>query len=161
MGYYVTAQGTITWDEGKEHEILTAMNDLNHQHHLKSGQRWPKGGDPYEDTWYAWMPSRYHEEGHDIEGILELIGYRTDRIYDSAGIVRVSVHKDDKIGDEAPFLATMAAHGARVNITYQGEDGAAWLFRNMDHDPTVLGSYEADITYSDIGTPVVVETVSA
>lgn len=120
MGYYITYNGTINFPAEDEPRLTKAQQDLNHRHDLKGGGRHPATGDPYEDKWFAWMPSRYHEDFHTVEAILERLGFEVD---DRGELDHeLYVNYDNKMGDEQTFLAELAICGAQIEIEYKGED---------------------------------------
>jgi hypothetical protein len=128
MGYYVDYQGTITIPSDKRDAILDALKNLNHQHDLKRGGRSPATGDPYEDKWFSWMPSRYHETVSTPEEVLELLGFdltpKTSQTY--------TVYYSDKTGAEDVFLDTLVSAGGVVDLTCSGEEGEHWLWQTSN-----------------------------
>jgi hypothetical protein len=147
MGYYVTYTGTVTFQRGDEDRIVEALKGLNHLHHLKGGGRFPKEGDPYADTWFAWVPRDYHE--HDnlttVEGILRLLGFEVTEDRDDDEGRTLFLDYSDKVGDEEVFLNELARWG-RVFVEATGEDGARWLYESEDGRLYVA---EAVVRYSD------------
>jgi len=136
VGYYVDYEGTISYPRADEQRLAEALWNLNHQHDLKNGGRHPKSGDPYEDNWFSWMPTRWHEDEPSVAKVLEMLGFTVDEtnpfdIIDGENIY-YTVAYNNKIGDEDKFIATLAEHGADVTIYCRGEDGEGWRWRS-DH----------------------------
>lgn len=125
MGYYVTYEGTITISDDRKDKVFEALKSLNFRHDLKTGGRFPAQGDPFEDKWFSWMPSRYHEEVESTDEILELLGFEVRKIDDEG---TRTVYYDDKVGAEEHFLRTIVENGGQVNLDCRGEDGELWKY---------------------------------
>lgn len=150
MGYYVTYRGPITWtDKVSEETLVNALKALNHQHELKTGGRHPKTGDPYEDSWFAWMPNRYHEDASltTVKSILELLGLEVQE-YKSKNMTQLMINYDNKIGAEEIFFATLAKFGVDVSISAEGEDGDKWQYMTIDNE---LMEQQAEVSW---GPPI-------
>jgi hypothetical protein len=141
MGYYVQYDGSIHIPDDRRDDILQALKDLNHRHELKRGGRFPATGDPYEDTWFSWMPAKYHETVESVEDVLSLLGFEGME----RGQSRHYVHYDNKMGDERIFLQTIVQAGGEVHLGARGEDGALWLYRGADG---LFQELDGEIVYS-------------
>ena len=141
MGYYVTGKGSISFDVDKEEALVKVLKDLNHQHHLKTGGTWPKTGDPYKDSWFAWMPAKYHEDENlnSVVKILEMLGFSCEEKA-TPTVKFVDVYYDNKTGAEQIFIEALAKSGAFVNIVWEGEEGERWHVSVIDGKPVVRDS---------------------
>jgi hypothetical protein len=149
MGYYVTYDGEVSFPTHREGEIVEALKALNHRHDLKTGGRHPKTGDPYEDYWFSWLPSRYHEDERldNVQSILELLGFDCfDYETAAEGWTTYSVTYDNKIGSEEIFLNELSRFGT-VDIYATGEDGDRWRYLTKDGD---LLQYNGYVSYDDL-----------
>ena len=132
MGYYVTYEGTISYPRADERRLAEELWNLNHQHDLKNGGQHPKSGDPYEDNWFSWMPTRWHESEPSVREVLEMLGFEVEEPLRDEERISYVVSYDNKMGDEDKFIATLAEHGADITIYGRGEDGEGWRWRS-DH----------------------------
>lgn len=136
MGYYVNYYGTITIPNGvNEGMVVQKLKDLNHRHDLKTGGQSPKVGDPYEDTWFAWLPAKYHEDENlkTVEDILDMLGFAVTK-WDSPELGQeLRVQYDSKTGAEEHFLQVMAQEGLLIDLEAEGEDGAKWHYITDDN----------------------------
>jgi len=155
VGYYVTYEGTISYPRADEQRLAEELWNLNHQHDLKNGGVHPKSGDPYEDNWFSWMPTRWHENEPSVREVLEMLGFTVDEpIFDEEEVSYIVAY-DNKIGDEDKFIATLAEHGAEITIYARGEDGDGWRWRSdhsRGHSGELLVSNEYR-TYSEEENP--------
>lgn len=147
MGYYVTYRGIIEIpDAVDEQEVLQQLKDLNHKHELKTGGRWPKSGDPYEDSWFSWLPPKYHEDERldSIDKILDMLGFGVDEggRGEFGRVLRLDY--DSKIGSEVHFLKVLADAGCFVDLEAEGEDGAKWHYFSADNE---LMEQEAQVSW--------------
>jgi hypothetical protein len=151
MGYYVTAQGTIEMPRSLEAEALHALRMLNYQHELKRGRRSPATGNPFDDSWYAWIPERYHEDPdiNSVQDILEMVGYEVT-LARKAGLNVYTLLYDNKTGQEEVFLNCLAGY-AQVSIDMLGEDGQRWRWVNAKAGAP-LEWHDAIVTYERKGT---------
>lgn len=130
MGYYVDGYGSVEFANKDEDRLVQGLKDLNHRHELKTGGRFPKQGDPYEDSWFAWMPSRYHEDETltTVAEILELVGFEVDvRVIDDQTVL--SLNYNSKTGAEQVFIEQLGKLGAKVLMHWVGEEGENWEVR--------------------------------
>lgn len=166
MGYYVTYEGEITFPSHREDEIVAALKALNHRHDLKTGGRSPRTGDPYEDYWFSWLPSRYHEDEslQTVEDILRLLGFETNswenkprhsRPSSKDGWTTISVTYDNKIGSEDVFLNEISKFG-EVDVYVNGEDGDKWRYLTKNGE---LLSYNGYVSYDDLAPTRVEQTI--
>jgi len=132
VGYYVDYEGTISYPRADEQRLAEALWALNHRHDLKNGGRHPKSGDPYEDNWFSWMPTRWHDDEPSVREVLEMLGFVVDEPLPNEERISYVVAYNNKIGDEDKFIATLAEHGADITIYCRGEDGEGWRWRS-DH----------------------------
>ena len=151
MGYYVTYDGEVTFPTHREGEIVEALKALNHRHDLKTGGRFPipPDSDPYDNYWFAWMPSRYHEDEslQTVADILMMVGFDTNRtVADANGYTTIEVTYDNKIGSEEIFLNELAKFGW-VDIYATGEDGDKWRYLSKQGD---LLQYNGYVSYDDL-----------
>ena len=148
MGYYVTYDGEVSFPTEREGEIVAALKALNHRHDLKTGGRFPKSGDPYEDYWFSWLPPRYHEDERldNVESILIMLGFDTNDIRQQGGYTTIAVTYDNKIGSEEVFLNELAKFGW-VDIYATGEDGDKWRYLSSHGD---LLQYNGYVSYDDL-----------
>lgn len=148
MGYYVTYDGEVSFPTAREGEIVEALKALNHRHDLKPAGRFPKTGDPYEDYWFSWLPSRYHEDERldNVESILIMLGFDTKVIGEHNGYTTIVVTYDNKIGSEEVFLNELSKFGF-VDIYATGEDGDKWRYLTKDGD---LLQYNGYVSYDDL-----------
>ena len=130
MGYYVDYEGTISYPRADEQRLAEALWALNHRHDLKNGGRHPKTGDPYEDNWFSWMPTRWHENEPSVAEVLEMLGFTVDETLPDEERVSYVVAYNNKIGDEDKFIATLAENGAEISLYCRGEDGEGWRWRS-------------------------------
>lgn len=150
MGYFVTYEGDLTYPRADEDRIVEALRNLNHRHELKSGGRHPRTGDPYEDLWFSWLPSRWHEdEGLTVKSILELVGFSVDERmrYESPLTLAYSISYDNKTGDEEVFLTELAKF-ASIDLYCSGEDGDKW--RYLSKPDGELYQYHGYTSYDDL-----------
>lgn len=130
MGYYVDYQGTICIPPALEEQTLQALKDLNKRHNLKTGGRSPATGDPYEDRWFSWMPSRYHETVTSCDEVLELLGFELGEPDDEGCR---SVYYSNKVGAEEHFLHTIVECGGSVALDCNGEEwGDHWKWETIN-----------------------------
>ena len=157
MGYYVTYDGEITFPSHRDGEIVEALKALNHRHDLKTGGRSPRSGDPYEDYWFSWMPSRYHEDEslQTVVDILHMLGFDTNETEKVGGYTVISVTYDNKIGSEEIFLNELAKFGW-VDIYATGEDGEKWRYLSTKGE---LLSYNGYVSYDDLAPTRVEQTI--
>ena len=148
MGYYVTYDGEVSFPTDREGEIVAALKALNHRHDLKPAGRFPKTGDPYEDYWFSWLPSRYHEDEtlQTVVDILHLLGFDTNETQKVGGYTTIAVTYDNKIGSEEIFLNELSKFGF-VDIYATGEDGDKWRYLAKDGD---LLQYNGYVSYDDL-----------
>jgi hypothetical protein len=149
VGYYVTYEGEITFPSNREDEIVAALKALNHRHDLKTGGRSPRTGDPYEDLWFSWLPSRYHEDERldNVESFLIMLGFDVNSTdADANGYTTIAVTYDNKIGSEEVFLNELAKFGW-VDIYATGEDGDRWRYLSKEGD---LLQYNGYVSYDDL-----------
>lgn len=131
MGYYVTMNGEVQFQRSEEARIVEGLKALNHRHDLKTGGRSPKTGDPYEDNWFAWVPSRYHEDESlvTVAGVLALLGVESEEGAEYGdGLVTLTVTYDNKNGAHDVFLDALASLGCSVDVEVRGEDGERWMW---------------------------------
>lgn len=142
MGYYVDGYGSVGFASKDEEKLVQALKDLNHRHELKTGGRFPKTGDPYEDSWFAWMPSRYHEDEDlkTVRDILELVGFEC-REQASGDLVSLDMNYNSKTGAEHVFLRALAENGADVSFHWTGEEGEQWKVRSAGNKLETQNSY--------------------
>jgi len=150
VGYYVDYEGTISYPRADERRLSEALWALNHRHELKNGGRHPKQGDPYEDNWFSWMPSRWHEDEPSVREVLEMLGFTVDEtnpfdIIDGENIY-YTVAYNNKIGDEDKFIATLAENGAEITLYCRGEDGEGWRWRSENNELLTSNEYR---TYAE------------
>lgn len=125
MGYHIHANGYVIFDKENESRIVEALKRLNHLHYLKTGERYPKTGNVWEDSWFAWMPNDYHLDDSikTVSAILQMLDYNV--FFESRnenGIVRLELGKDGKLGDEEYFFAVLAQEGCDVEMHVTGDD---------------------------------------
>lgn len=148
MGYYVTYEGEISFPSNREDVIVDALKALNHRHELKGGGRHPKTGDLYDDYWFAWMPSRYHEDESlsTLQSILEMLGFEQTYSETDNGWTTITVTYDNKIGSEEIFLNEISRFG-RIDIYASGEDGDKWRYLTVNGE---LLQYTGAVSYDDL-----------
>ena len=146
MGYYVDYEGTISYPRADEQRLAEALWNLNHQHDLKNGGRHPKQGDPYEDNWFSWLPSRWHEDEPSVAEVLELLGFTVDETLPDEERITYVVAYNNKIGDEDKFIATLAENGAEITLYCRGEDGEGWRWRSENNELLTSNEYR---TYAE------------
>jgi len=146
VGYYITLSGTVTFFAEDEARIVQGMKALNHRHDLKTGERNPKTGDPYEDKWFAWTEPRYHEDDSitTVEGILDLIGvevtYTPDHSDDWSGgwdqsllgDKRLHIEYANKWGAHEVWFTELARLGVFVDVEGVGEEHDRWLWTSQN-----------------------------
>jgi len=152
VGYYVDYEGSISYPRADEQRLAEALWALNHRHELKNGGRHPKQGDPYEDNWFSWLPSRWHENEPSVREVLELLGFEVDDKFPDGDLVSYSVSYNNKIGDEDKFIATLAENGAAVILYCRGEDGDGWRWRSDNNELVTSNEYR---TYAEEEYPFV------
>lgn len=157
MGYYVTYEGEITFPSDREDEIVAALKALNHRHDLKTGGRSPRSGDPYEDAWFSWLPSRYHEDDslQTVEDVLRLLGFDNFYTEITGDQTTLTVTYDNKMGNEDVFLNELGKF-ALVDLYVTGEDGDRWRYLTKDGE---LLSYNGYVSYDDLSPTRVEESV--
>jgi hypothetical protein len=162
MGYYVTGNGSISFRKSDEEKLVRFLKDLNHRHELKTGGKWPKSGDPYEDSWFAWMPQRYHEDTSltSVADILELLGFEVNEI-DSDEWMTYALVYDNKTGAEDVFIKALADNGADVNIEWTGEDGEHWQVMTKDGVLAYRETLRAWSDWSEYTPPAILENYKA
>jgi hypothetical protein len=143
MGYYINAQGTIEMPRSLEDEALYALMMLNHDHGMKRGSG-GRGGDPFENLWYSWMPARYHETVGSVQEVLELLGFSVTKTR-KAGLNVYTLVYDNKTGQEEVFLNCLARF-AQVTVDAVGEDGQRWRWANAKAG-SALEYHEAVVRY--------------
>ena len=141
MGYYVDYEGSISYPRADEQRLAEALWALNHRHELKNGGRHPKQGDPYEDNWFSWLPSRWHENEPSVREVLELLGFEVDEKFPDGDLVSYAVSYSNKIGDEDKFIATLAENGAAVVLYCRGEVGDGWRGRTYNNELVTANEY--------------------
>lgn len=141
MGYYISYEGTVDFHKRDEDKLVNAIRNLNFRHDLKTGGSFPKApdADPFSNTWFSWLPPRYHEdpEINSVDAILLMLGFQTSsdcgpRYDDGTNIISIEVSYDDKTGAERIFLAELARNGAAIRLEYRGEDGDTGLLQTAD-----------------------------
>lgn len=157
MGYYVTYEGEITFPSDREDEIVAALKALNHRHDLKTGGRSPRSGDPYEDYWFSWMDSRYHEDDslQTVEDVLRLLGFDNFYTEITGDQTTLTVTYDNKMGSEDVFLNEISKFG-EVDLYVTGEDGDKWRYLTKDGE---LLSYNGYVSYDDLAPTRVEQTI--
>lgn len=157
MGYYVTYEGEITFPSDREDEIVAALKALNHRHDLKTGGRSPRSGDPYEDYWFSWLPSRYHEDDllQTVEDVLRLLGFDDFYAEIAGDQTTLTVTYDSKMGSEDVFLNEISKFG-EVDLYVTGEDGDKWRYLTKDGE---LLSYNGYVSYDDLAPDRVEQTI--
>lgn len=150
MGYYVNGYGSLEFPADMEAELVQSLKDLNHRHELKRGGQHPKVGDPYEDTWFSWMPSRYHEDESltTVADILELVGFDCSENKRGEDIV-LSLNYDSKTGCEQLFIEHLGLMGAKLNMHWEGEDHEEW---EVQASNKTVQSRESSKSWSDWGS---------
>lgn len=148
MGYYVNYYGTIIIPSNVNEEVVVQkLKDLNHRHDLKTGGQHPKVEDPYEDTWFAWLPARYHEDENlkTVEDILDMLGFAVTKWDSPESGQELRVQYDSKTGAEEHFLQVMAQEGLEIDLEAEGEDGAKWHY--LTDDKQLLEQF-AEVSWS-------------
>ena len=142
MGYYVDGYGAVEVLKEDEDRLVQELKDLNHRHELKTGGRFPKTGDPYEDSWFAWVPNDYHknDELTTVKSIMEMLGFNV-REQDEVGRVSLSMDYSDKTGAEHVFLRALAEAGADVSFEWTGEEHERWMVRSKNNRLETRSSY--------------------
>ena len=142
MGYYIDGYGSVEFDKADESRLVQVLKDLNHKHELKTGGRFPKSGDPYEDSWFAWMPSKYHEDEslNTVQSIMEMLGFECREI-DNGDTIKLDMDYNSKAGSEHVFIRALAENGANVFFSWTGEEGERWNVRSADNKLETQSSY--------------------
>lgn len=125
MGYYVTGDGSFTIAEVNEYRALADMHELNKHDDLKRGGAY--AGGKRTELWFSWLSADYPSETPTLQSMLEMLGFDVERVADvDAGFAKYTVRYDNKTGQESLFLEKLSQY-AVGQITWQGEDGDAWI----------------------------------
>lgn len=135
----------------KGYELLCRLNERDD---LKHGGRF--GGDPTPkpadshsvsdnpDKWFSWMDWNYDETCHDLDRILNRLGFHV--AHDDSGDITDLTMDDWKTGDEETFLNALAPvveDGS--HLTFRGECDDYWRYEFHDGRMTALqGHVEFD-----------------
>jgi hypothetical protein len=140
MGYYTQQNGTVTIAARDEAVAVEALKALNHNHEDKRGGSWPKTGDPFADSWYSWLPPRFHEDKsiRTVGDVLEMLGYEVRATPGTLNLYTVSY--DTKTGQEDVFLNRLSDF-AHIQIDVVGEDGSRWMWSNKGAGTTLTVTY--------------------
>jgi hypothetical protein len=155
MGYYIWATGTISFKPEDEPSIVEALKRLNYRHDLKRNGVYPKTGDVWKDTWFAWMPSEYHNDTSitTVAQIIATLGYNVEPAVIPEhewkyreGETVLAIEADTKLGDEAFFFAVMAQEGCTIDLWVSGEDDN-WQWRSSGEKGTALEEWSRPQEY--------------
>ena len=149
MGYFINAHGTITMPRSLEAEALNGLKMLNYNHEAKRGGLLCNDKATFDTRWYSWMPTHWHETVTNVEEVLEMLGFQTEK-QRQAGLNVYTVTYDNKTGQEDVFLNCLAGY-AQVEIEVVGEDGERWKWANAKAGSPLL-HLNANVTYSPYAT---------